>query len=254
MLRVCTYLLIVIGLATPAFAEDGYESLFNGKDLSGWDGNPELWSVEDGVITGKTNGPDHLKYNQFLIWEGKAADFELKLEFRVEGDNNSGVQYRSKEMPKVGKWSVGGYQADIHGNAPYTGMLYDERGRGIVAQRGQKVVVDNEGKMTPTKLDVPVTPIDITKWHEMTIICKGNRLIHKIDGVTTVEIIDNQKSEREMEGVIAFQVHRGPKMKAQFRNIRLKRLKAGDKKVSSKPAKKKTRNHVLNTQNQNGFG
>lgn len=231
-------LVLICGTSLSAFAEDGYESLFNGKDLSGWDGNPELWSVEDGVITGKTNGPDHLKYNQFLIWRGgTVGDFELKLEFRVEGNNNSGVQYRSKEMPNVGKWSVGGYQADIHGNAPYTGMLYDERGRGIVAQRGQKVVVTEKGEKQATKLDVPVTPIDITKWHEMTIRCEGNRMVHQIDGVTTVEIVDDQPSERELEGIIAFQVHRGPAMKAQFRNIRLKRI-ANPKKVSETATKK----------------
>lgn len=240
MLRAFVCLLFASVLASPVKSEEGYQDLFNGKDLSGWDGNPELWSVEDGVITGKTNGPDHLPYNQFLIWKGgTVADFELKLEFRVEGNNNSGVQYRSKEMSQVGKWSVGGYQADIHGNAAYTGMLYDERGRGIIAQRGQKVVVDNEGKKNPSKLDVPVTPIDISAWHELTILCRGNHLIHKIDGVTTVEIIDNHEAEREMEGIIAFQVHRGPAMKAQFRNIRLKKLDAKAGKVSAKPASPK---------------
>ncbi len=241
-MKLCAALFVLLGLAIPVFADDGYESLFNGKDLTGWDGNPELWSVEDGVITGKTNGPDHLKYNQFLIWKGgKVGDFELKLDFRVEGDNNSGVQYRAKEMPDVGKWSVGGYQADIHSKPEYTGMLYDERGRGIIAQRGQKVVVDNKGKKNATKLDVPVTPIDVTKWHELTVRCVGNRLVHKIDGVTTVEIIDDHEAEREMEGIIAFQVHRGPKMKAQFRNIRLKKLGKNAKKVSAKPASKNSK-------------
>ena len=240
MLRLLTLVVCVVGLPTLSVAQDGYESLFNGKDLSGWDGNPELWSVEDGVITGKTNGPDHLDYNQFLIWKGgKVGDFELKVEFRVEGNNNSGVQYRAQELPDVGKWSVGGYQADIHPKATYTGMLYDERGRGIVAERGQKVVIRSKKDKEVSKLDVAVEPIDITEWHELTIICKGNHLKHMIDGVTTVEIIDEDKQDREMEGIIAFQVHRGPAMKAQFRNIRLKHLKA-DKKTTS-TSKKKTR-------------
>lgn len=240
MMRFYASLLVTIGLAVPAIAEDGYESLFNGKDLTGWNGNPELWSVEDGVITGKTNGPEHLKYNQFLVWQGgEVADFEFKVDFRVQGNNNSGVQYRSQEMPEVGKWSIGGYQADIHGNANYTGMLYDERGRGIIAQRGQKVVVDNDGKKNATQLDVSVEPIDIAQWHELTIVCRGNHLIHKIDGVITVEIVDDQVAEREMSGLIAFQVHRGPQMKAQFKNVRLKKLESTAKPVSVVPSGKK---------------
>jgi len=215
-------------MSSVGIAEEGFEPLFNGKDLSGWDGNPELWSVKDGAITGTTNGPKHLEYNQFLLWKGEVADFELRLEFKVTGDNNSGVQYRAVAKPDVGKWSVGGYQADIHSNPPYTGMLYDERGRGIVAKRGEHVTIANDGKKTVKKLDVAVDPIDVTKWHKMTIIAKGNHLTHMIDGVKTVEIIDNQESEREMKGLLGFQVHRGPAMVAQFRNIRIKHLKKGD--------------------------
>jgi len=212
-----------------------FQNLFNGKDLTGWDGNPELWSVEDGVITGKTNGPDHLKYNQFLVWTGgEVDDFELKLEFRLEGENNSGVQYRSKLMPEVGQWSVGGYQADMHPKPEFTGMLYDERGRGIVAKRGEKVTIGPDGKKTAEKLDVPVDQKDLTEWHELTIIARGNRLTHKIDGKVAVVVIDDQPSEREMSGKIAFQVHRGPAMKAQFRNIKLRKLK--EKKTDKKQA------------------
>lgn len=240
MLRVCACVCVFWGMTGVGIAEDGFQSLFNGKDLTGWDGNPELWSVEDGVITGKTNGPDHLEYNQFLIWRGGVLkDFELHLEFRVEGDNNSGVQYRAQEMKDVGRWSIGGYQADIHGNTAYTGMLYDERGRGIVAQRGQKVVIRSKNDKDVTKLDVSVAPIDVTQWHTMTIIARGNRLEHKIDGTTTAIIIDEDQENREMEGLLAFQVHRGPAMKAQFRNIRLKHLQ-GDRKVSQASRKKKS--------------
>lgn len=238
--RACLASVTALLFCGVGFAEEGYESLFNGKDLSGWDGNPELWSVEDGVITGKTKGPDHLSYNQFLIWKGgDVADFELKLEFRVEGDNNSGVQYRSQRMPEIGDWSVGGYQADIHGKAEFTGMLYDERGRGIVAKRGQHVTVDDKSKLHVKKLDVAVEPIDITKWHELTIRCQGNKLVHQIDGVTTVEIIDNDKENRDIKGLIAFQVHRGPAMKAQFKNIRLKKFNAAKKTPKAKPIPKK---------------
>lgn len=225
MVRTAFVLFLGMLFAAPCVAADEYQSLFNGKDLTGWAGDPELWSVEDGVITGRTKGPDHLPHNKFLIWEGGTlGDFELHLEFRLEGNNNSGVQYRSMRLPDAGEWVVKGYQADIHANAPYTGMLYDERGRGIIAQRGQRVVVDAKGKKNASKLDVPVTPVDLTEWHTLSIIARGNEIVHKLDGVTTVEIVDEQESEREMEGILALQVHRGPAMTVQFRNIRLKQL------------------------------
>jgi len=253
VIRVCAFVVAVLSVLPLQAADkpdaDGFVSLFNGKDLSGWEGDPELWSVEDGCITGKTNGPDHLKYNKFLIWrDGEVADFELRCEFRLEGKNNSGVQYRSREDKERGDWVVVGYQADIHGNAEYTGMLYDEKGRGIIAKRGQKTVITADGRKQTSKLDVPVEAVDLTEWHELTIIARGNRLTHKLDGVTTVEIIDNQAAERELEGIVALQVHRGPAMKAQFRNIRLKRFEAKQphaknaapkKRAAKKPAPKK---------------
>lgn len=203
--------------------ENGFVPLFNGRDLTGWDGNPELWSVENGMITGKTNGPDHLKSNEFLIWTGgEPGNFELRLEFRLEGVNNSGVQYRSARRLDIGKWSVGGYQADIHPSPNYLGMLYDERGRGILAQRGQKVTISANGEKQTEKLESPLDQKNLEEWHELTVIARGPRLIHKIDGIVATEIIDRDAKERETSGIIALQVHRGPAMKAQFRNIRLK--------------------------------
>ena len=232
-------MLLALFVPVSASAQDDFVQLFNGKDLTGWSGDPSLWSVEDGCITGKTNGPDHLAYNKFLIWDGNAANFEFRCAFRLEGDNNSGVQYRSRHDKDKGEFVCAGYQADIHANPPYTGMLYDERGRGIIAQRGQKVVVGADGKKKVTKLAGEVTPIDVTKWHELTIIANGNHLIHKIDGVVTVDITDNQKEDAETEGVIALQVHRGQAMKAQFRNLRLKKLPATEAAAKAvKPGKK----------------
>jgi len=113
-------------LLSPAFAQDGFKPLFNGKDLTGWDGNPELWKVENGEIVGNTTGPEQLAYNQFLIWRGGVVkNFELRVKVKQKG-NNTGIQYRSREFPEAGKWSVGGYQCDIHSAAPNNAMVYGE--------------------------------------------------------------------------------------------------------------------------------
>lgn len=213
----------VVCASLPVYAEDGFRSLFNGKDLDGWDGNPELWTVEDGCITGKTNGPEHLSYNQFLIWRGGTLkNFELRAVVRVEG-NNTGIQYRSRELPEVGKWSIGGYQCDVHPAAPNNAMLYDERGRGIVAQNGQSVVIDPQGEKYLTAEREPVA-VDTAQWNEYVVVARGNRLVHKLNGQVTAEIVDFDEKERELEGLLALQIHRGPAMRVQFKEVLLKEL------------------------------
>jgi hypothetical protein len=213
-------------LLSPAFAQDGFEPLFNGKDLTGWDGNPELWSVEDGCITGKTTGPDQLAYNQFLIWRGGSVkNFELRVKVKQSG-NNTGIQYRSRELPENGKWSVGGYQCDIHPAAPNNAMVYEERGRGIICQNGQGVVIDPEAKRWLASEHDPVK-VDIAEWHEYTVIAQGNHLIHKIDGQVTIDLLDFEEAKRSLEGLLAFQIHRGPAMNVQIKDVMLKKLPDG---------------------------
>jgi len=226
------------------------KSLFNGKDLTGWTGDPRAWSVKDGVIVGTTHGVD-LKANTFLVWQGgEVGDFELTLKCRVEGNNNSGVQYRSSVSdPKL--WRVVGYQCDIHPSQNYMGMLYGEgMGRGIIAQRGQKVTVGDSGKPKVVGEVGDQSKIDMTKWNEFTIIARGNKLVHKVNGVVTMELEDNHPSKSLKKGVIALQVHRGAPMKAYFKDITLKALSpvtpvAASNKVAkaaakAKPAKKKS--------------
>lgn len=211
----------------PSHGEDGFVELFNGKDLSGWDGNPELWSVEDGVITGRTKSPEDLAYNQFLIWRGGTLkNFELSVKVKVTGDNNSGVQYRSKELPENGKWSIGGYQCDIHPAAPNNAMVYHERGRGIVAQNGQTVLVDPQAKKWLTGDRDPVAA-DIAGWNEYTIIARGNHLVHRINGELAAELHDYDEAGRALEGLLAFQIHRGPAMTVAIKDVRLKVLPEG---------------------------
>ncbi|MCB1230077.1 MAG: DUF1080 domain-containing protein [Verrucomicrobiae bacterium] len=216
----------ILALAPLSAQEEGFQSLFNGKDLTGWDGNPELWTVEDGTISGRTKGPDQLTYNQFLIWRGGTVkNFEFHAKIRQDG-NNSGIQYRSKELPENGQWSVGGYQCDVHPNPPYNGMIYEERARGIVVQNGQSVVADPDGRRWLVAERDPVA-VDGTQWHDYTIIAKGNHITHKIDGKVTIEFSDYDEKARSLEGILAFQVHRGPAMEVQIKDVRLKVLPDG---------------------------
>lgn len=210
----------------PLQAQDGFRSLFNGKDLAGWDGNPELWSVEDGCITGKTTGPEQLAYNQFLIWRGGTVkNFELRLKAKVTG-NNTGIQYRSKELAEAGKWSIGGYQCDIHPAAPNNAMVYEERGRGIITQNGQSVVIDPAGDRWLVAERDPVA-VDTAQWNEYSVIARGNHLIHKLNGKVTADLVDHQETARSLEGLLALQIHRGPAMSVQIKDVMLKELPEG---------------------------
>ena len=227
MRKILTITALLLSSLGFTFAQDdSFKPIFNGKDLTGWDGNPELWSVKDGVIVGKTTGPEQLKYNQFLIWRGgQVKNFELKVQAKVTG-NNSGIQYRSKEMPDIGKWSIGGYQCDMHPNPPYNSMIYHERGRGILVKNGQSIVTDPKGGQWLVAERDPVA-VDPAEWHEYTIIAKGNHITHKIDGKTTIELIDHDLENRSLSGLLAIQVHRGPAMEVQIKSVQLKTLPDG---------------------------
>lgn len=241
---------LVLSLATLAFAlpkatfaEDGFVPIFDGKTLDGWDGNPAFWSVEDGAITGQTTAENPTKGNTFLIYRGsEVGNFELKFEYKLIG-GNSGVQYRSFEVdPKESKWVVGGYQADFESGKRYSGILYGERFRGILADRGQKTELTREdGKFKVNVIasvgdsDAIQKKIKSEDWNEYTVVADGFHFTHKINGVLTSECIDNDAEERRATGILALQVHAGPPMKVQFRNIRLKKLPA-EKAVSADKA------------------
>lgn len=228
MSRILTFAAVAAlfaGLASTASAEapEGFISLFDGKSLDGWEGK-DFWSVKDGAITGQTTAEKPTQGNTFLLWKGELADFELRLKFRIVG-GNSGIQYRSRH---VGDYVISGYQADIDSGTKYIGILYEEKARGILALRGKQVVIDADGK----KQDVGTTGTDeeilgsIKKedWNEYTIIAKGNHLVQKINGHTTVDVTDNQESKRAMKGLLALQLHAGPPMLVQFKDIYLKKL------------------------------
>lgn len=221
-------LLLVCTLCAAGSAEGEFRDLFNGKDLTGWKGNPQYWSVQNGAITGQTTKESPLPFNQFLIWQGESLrNFELRMKVRVEGNNNSGIQYRSRLMPERGEYVVGGYQVDIHPKLEYNGMLYEERGRGIIAEAGQKVIIDEDGVKWIVGSTGPISQTKMSDWNEYSVIVQGNRLIHKLNGRTTVEIIDHEVAKRALEGAIALQIHQGPPMKVQFMAIQLKELSDG---------------------------
>ncbi len=226
----CTTLRLALALSlfavlTGANAQE--RQLFNGKDLTGWEGNPESWSVVDGCIVGVTKGDAPLPYNQFFIWRGGTVkNFELRAKVRQSG-NNSGLQYRSKELKDVGPWSIGGYQCDIHPVAANNAMLYDERGRAIVAMNGQHVIIDADGAKWLVKENEPLKA-DVAEWNEYTVIARGNHLIHKLNGQVVVDVIDHQASERELEGLLAIQIHRGPAMKVEIKDIVLRVIEDGE--------------------------
>lgn len=213
---------------SPTEVKREWRSLFNGKDLTGWDGDPKFWSVKDGVIHGETTLKNLAKNNTFLIWRGgRVRDFELQLKFRIES-GNSGVQFRSIDR---GDWSVAGYQAEVCNEMPQVGFLYEESTRrGSLAKVGEFVMIDKSGqKHVISKI---ADPNDLIKagyykpkeWNEYTIIARGNYIVQKLNGHQTVELVDLDTVGRERQGILALQLHIGPPMVVEFKDIRLKQF------------------------------
>lgn len=223
-------------VAAPADT-DGFVQIFDGKTLNGWDGDTAYWRAEDGSLIGEITPEKQLKSNSFLIYKGgEPKDFELKLEFKITETGNSGINYRSVTFPDV-PYALKGYQADIDGKNNYTGQNYEERGRTTLAYRGQQVTIpDTPGESkgnawTAVVVDASLGSSDSLKtliksddWNECHLIIKGNRLQHYINGVLMSDVTDNDTTHRKMEGLLGMQVHVGPPMQVQYRNILLKNL------------------------------
>lgn len=202
---------------------DGFVRLFNGRNLQGWDGDPQYWSVEDGAITGKTDGS--LKMNRFLSWKGSTIrNFDLRVKVKVSPGGNSGIQYRGRSAPELGLDIVTGYQCDVVAARPdYNGMLYEERGRRILSHTGEKVVVDPGG--CPWVVGaMPVKEFAADEWHDYRVLVRGNHHQHWIDGHPTADLVDLDEKGRSLDGVLAVQVHVGPAMKIQFKDFKIKHL------------------------------
>ncbi len=225
--------LITLATLVAGFTFAGEQKIFNGTDLTGWEGSDKLWSVQDGALTGKTSseGDTSIKHNTFLVWKGgTVSDFELTFKYRIE-KGNSGVQYRSKVLPPGESGSiVSGYQADFEAGKMHSGILYEERGRGILAKRGEqtKIVVGADGKKPKVEVTGKVgdsaeiqAAIKDEDWNEYKIVAKGNHLEHFINGKKTVDVTDEHEGAAK-DGIIALQIHKGPPMVVQFKDMVLK--------------------------------
>ena len=222
-----------VGVRAEPSSEEGFESLFDGKSLEGWDGNPKLWSVVDGAIVGTTTEDAPIKANEFLICEGQVADFILRFEFRIadRGVGNSGVQYRSKRDPDSHRWAVKGYQADIERTNKHMGILYEEGGRGILAARGQEVVIQPASSGFKKEIvgsvgdrDEIVRGVKAGEWQAYEIVADANVLVHKLNDRETIRVTDQDTKNAAKSGVLALQLHKGPAMQVEFRKLRIKHL------------------------------
>lgn len=224
----------------------GFVQIFNGKDLSGWEGDTTYWSVRDGSLVGRITPETSLQHNSFIIWQGGApADFELRADFRITESGNSGINYRSEKLEDV-PFALKGYQADIDGKNRYTGQNYEERKRTTLAYRGEEVVIHSqpepkkEGSLKANiksnawmsrevtgslgSADSLRTLIKDSGWNACRIVARGNHLQHYVNGVLMSDVTDNDEVNRKLSGLIGVQVHVGGPMTVEYRNIRLKEL------------------------------
>jgi hypothetical protein len=215
-----------------AKAPEGFVTLFDGRTLDGWQGDRRIWSVRDGAITGQTTAETRLRENNFLIWKDPVEDFQLRLKFRLEG-GNSGIYYRARKRPEGGKARdpLIGTQADFDASGRWTGVIMEYLLRGVLAERGQKVVINEKGKKRivgsvgdPARL---LKPIDIKAWNDYAMTAQGGRVVLKINGVTMCEL-DDRDPRRIVRGCLALQTHVGRPMRVQFKDIFFRDLTAGE--------------------------
>lgn len=226
--------------------EKDFISIFDGKTLEGWEGDTLYWSVRGGSLVGEVTPSTLLKRNTFIVWQGGSpGDFELKLEFKIAATGNSGVNYRSEQIADT-PHALKGYQADIDGKNSYTGQNYEERGRTTLAYRGEAAVIQTQNNSADEnsfgsniknnawgsrEITGSLGSIDSLKiliksedWNSCHIIAKGNRLQHYINDVLMSDVTDDDTVNRKMSGLLGVQVHVGPPMTVEYRNILLKEL------------------------------
>lgn len=238
-LAVVVSLACLMGADAPATAPaeaPGMQSLFNGKDLTGWDGDPRLWSVKDGVIHGETTVENAAKGNTFILWkDGTTGDFELRLSFRCNATNNSGIQYRSKHITDGNvnnKWVVRGYQHELRNELKFpntSSFIYDEGGsRGRICLVGEEATWEEDGKHVKKSNLIDQAGFEklfkLDDWNDVIIIGKGPHIQHYLNGVLVLDFTDNHPKLALKEGILALQLHAGKPMWVEFKNIRIRKL------------------------------
>ena len=211
-------------------------TIFNGRDLTGWSGDSRFWSVRDGVIHGETTKENGANGNTFLIWEnGRTADFELRLSFRLNAANNSGIQFRSKHITE-GKpsnaWVVRGYQHELRNQAEFPdvpGFIYDEGGRrGRLCLLGEVAAWSAEGKKEVSRNLIDQAAFKalfrLDDWNDVVIVAKGNNIQHFLNDQLVLDFTDNDPKLALLDGILALQLHAGAPMWVEFRKIRIKDL------------------------------
>ncbi len=211
------------------------QSLFNGKDLTGWDGDPRLWSVKDGVLRGETTAEKPAKGNTFIIWkDGTTGDFELRLSFRCNATNNSGIQYRSKHITEKvsNNWVVRGYQHELRNEVKFPNtpsFIYDEGGsRGRICLVGEEATWDQDGKHVKKSDLIDQAGFEklfkLDDWNDVRIMAKGNHIWHYLNEKLVLDFTDNDPQKALKEGILALQLHAGNPMWVEFKNIRIRKL------------------------------
>src|SRR5688572_24820070 len=210
----------------------GFAPIFDGKTLTGWDGDTTFWRAENGEIIGETTPEKVVKENNFLIWRGGTVkDFELKVDFRISG-TNSGIQYRSVELPEVGKWVLKGYQADIDFSGGFVGNIHEERGRRpghvVLARRGLVTRISDGPKYRRLATIADATllrgVINVGNWNQYHIIARGPVMIQILNGQLVSVTLDEDSKNFTAEGLLGFQMHTGPPFKIQYRNVLYKKI------------------------------
>jgi len=252
-ISICAAVLLTVTIASQSCMaqkknKDGFKPIFDGKTLTGWEGDPTYWRVEDGALTGEITPATLLKTNSFIVYKGgQPADFELTGEFKITEAGNSGINYRSEQLPQSEvPFALRGYQADIDGKRTYTGQNYEERKRTTLAYRGQQTVIPlYTGADTPEAVrsnvkknawsamqvvgslgssDSLKTLIKPEDWNTFRLVIRGNHLQHYINNVLMSDVTDNDTVNGKAKGLLGVQVHVGPPMKVQYRTLMLKEL------------------------------